>query len=85
MLLGDLLVRKGVLDADRLAAALDQQTGQDQKLGRILLANGCIASEDLTAALSRQSGLPQVDLTECWIHISSATPRLTANASMGVR
>lgn len=64
MLLGDLLVRNGVLDADRLAAALDQQTGQDQKLGRILLANGCIASEDLTAALSRQSGLPRVDLTE---------------------
>ena len=64
VLLGDLLVRAGVLEAERLAAALDQQAGQDQRLGRILIANRSISPEDLAAALSRQSGLGRVDLRD---------------------
>jgi hypothetical protein len=61
-LLGDLLVEAGALDDRMLARALDQQAGQDQKLGRILLANRQISPDDLGAALSRQSGLGRVDL-----------------------
>ena len=64
VLLGDLLVRAGVLEAEGLAAALDQQAGQDQRLGRILIANRSISPEDLAAALSRQSGLGRVDLRD---------------------
>jgi cellulose synthase/poly-beta-1,6-N-acetylglucosamine synthase-like glycosyltransferase len=61
-LLGELLVRAGALAPAALAEALDQQTGQDQRLGRILVANGLVTDEALGAALSRQSGIGQIDL-----------------------
>lgn len=60
--IGDVLVQSGVLDADTLAEALEQQSRQDQRLGRILIANRKISREDLAAALSRQSGLGRIDL-----------------------
>lgn len=61
-LLGDLLVEAGALDAAQLAEALEQQSQQDQRLGRILISNRLISGDDLGRALSRQSGLGIVDL-----------------------
>jgi cellulose synthase/poly-beta-1,6-N-acetylglucosamine synthase-like glycosyltransferase len=60
--LGEILVEAGALDAGTLAAALEQQSQQDQRLGRILVANGQVSPDDLGAALSRQSGLGRIDL-----------------------
>lgn len=61
-LLGDLLLRSGDVEAERLDAALEAQRSQDQPLGRILLASRAITPAALAAALSRQSGLGLVDL-----------------------
>ena len=60
--LGEILIEAGALDAEKLAAALDQQAQQDQKIGRILVANELISRDDLGRALARQSGLGQIDL-----------------------
>jgi cellulose synthase/poly-beta-1,6-N-acetylglucosamine synthase-like glycosyltransferase len=72
-LLGDVLVRAGAIDPERLAEALDQQRHQDQRLGRILVANRLISGEDLGAALSTQSGLGRIDLRK-----TPADPELVA-------
>ena len=60
--LGELLVEAGALEPGQLAEALEQQAGQDQRLGRILVANGLISADDLGAALARQSGIGRIDL-----------------------
>lgn len=60
--IGELLIEAGALDAQGLAAALEAQQHQDQRLGRILIAGGKVSGEDLRAALARQSGLGLVDL-----------------------
>lgn len=72
-LLGDVLIKSGVLDASGLAEALRQQSGQDQRLGRILVANRIISHEDLNTALSRQSGIGRIDL-----RATPVDPSLTA-------
>ncbi len=59
--LGKLLIDKGVVTEATVAAAIEDQAQQDQKLGRILVANHGMERRDLTAALSRQSGLGEVD------------------------
>ncbi len=60
--LGELLVEAGALQSDALARALEQQSQQDQRIGRILIANRLISDDDLGAALARQSGIGQIDL-----------------------
>lgn len=64
VLLGDVLVKSGALDATTLAAALEQQQAQDARLGHILISNRMISNEDLGAALSAQSRIGRVSLRE---------------------
>lgn len=60
--LGDMLLRAGSVDPTGLAAALEDQRGQDAPLGAILVATGAISGADLNAALARQAGLSRIDL-----------------------
>jgi type IV pilus assembly protein PilB len=52
--LGDILVRKGLLNEDRLNQALTAQASCNSRLGEILSAMGWLSEEDLARALAEQ-------------------------------
>jgi hypothetical protein len=52
--LGQILLRRGLLSAEKLEAALETQTRTGAKLGEILTEAGEISAEDLRAALREQ-------------------------------
>jgi type II secretory ATPase GspE/PulE/Tfp pilus assembly ATPase PilB-like protein len=54
--LGDLLVQKGVIQPDRLRAALVEQQTTGKKLGEIFVKNGDLSDEDLERYLVMQHG-----------------------------
>lgn len=62
---GELLIRRALIEPDDLAVALarQRQRGDDLPIGRILVDMGAISDETLTLVLAEQSGLPVVDLT----------------------
>ena len=64
--LGEILIRRALIDQDDLALALAQQDleGRDAPLGRLLVNLGAISDVTLTAALAEQSGLAVVDLDD---------------------
>jgi hypothetical protein len=53
--LGQLLVRRGLLSADELQAALDQQERTGGLLGEILLRNGLLSRLALASSLHEQA------------------------------
>jgi hypothetical protein len=53
--LGELLVERGLLSADELAAALDEQERTGGFLGEILIRRGLLSSIALTSTLSEQA------------------------------
>ena len=63
-LLGETLVRAGLVAESTLVQALARQRDLDAPLGRILIADRAISADDLVAALARQSDLLQADLRE---------------------
>ncbi len=52
--LGEILVRKGLLNEDRLAQALSSQRSSGSRLGEVLAAMGWLSEEDLAKALAEQ-------------------------------
>jgi general secretion pathway protein E len=56
--LGEILIRRGLLEKDDLERALELQKERGDKLGKILIDLGFIASRDLLSALSEQLGVP---------------------------
>jgi hypothetical protein len=60
--LGDLLVSKGLVDADQLAEALVESRQKGDLLGRVLLRRGFVFEEELARTLAEQWGLPFVSL-----------------------
>jgi type IV pilus assembly protein PilB len=60
--LGEVLISHGVIDSDKLIAALSDQRAFGGKLGRTLVDLGYVSEEQLMAALSEQLGLEVVDL-----------------------
>jgi type IV pilus assembly protein PilB len=60
--LGDLLISHGVIDEEKLVAALSDQRAFGGKLGRTLVDLGYVTEDQLIRALSQQLGLPTVDL-----------------------
>ena len=60
--LGDILVSQGVIDQEKLIAALSDQFAFGGKLGRTLIDLGYVSEEELLRALSEQLGLDTVDL-----------------------
>ena len=60
--LGDILISQGVIDEEKLIAALSDQRAFGGKLGRTLVDLGYASEDQLMRALSTQLGLDQVDL-----------------------
>jgi type II secretory ATPase GspE/PulE/Tfp pilus assembly ATPase PilB-like protein len=56
--LGEILVRHGVLSADRLEAALQEQKGRGGRLGAVLVDAGFCSEEQIATALASQFRLP---------------------------
>jgi hypothetical protein len=60
--LGDLLVSKGYITEEQLAAALVESRSSGERLGRVLVRNGWAYEQELARALSEQWGLPFVNI-----------------------
>lgn len=60
--LGDILIQRGVIDEEKLIAALSDQRAFGGKLGRTLVDLGYVTEDQLVGALSEQLGLETVDL-----------------------
>jgi len=60
--LGDILIAQGVIDEEKLIAALSDQRAFGGKLGRTLVDLGYVNEEQLMRALAEQLGLETVDL-----------------------
>lgn len=62
-LIGEMLVKKGVISPDQLGIALDEQKRTGKKLASILMNLGFAREEDIAVALSEQIGYPYIDLS----------------------
>lgn len=61
IILGDLLLRAGVITEDQLQTALAEQKKWGGKLGYLLVEMNFLEEETLVKALSKQLGLPRID------------------------
>ena len=61
-LLGEILIERGLLTAEQLAMALEDQLTTKELLGVIIVRKGFVKQKDLLAALSERFNLPLVDL-----------------------
>jgi type IV pilus assembly protein PilB len=59
---GELLVEMGVLTAEQLETALDEQKTSHMRIGEILLTRGLITNTQLTEALAQRLGVRYLDL-----------------------
>ncbi len=62
-LIGDLLVREGLLTEDQLKAALAEQRSNGYRLGYNIVAMGFVSETDLTRILARKYRVKAVDLS----------------------
>ncbi len=62
ILLGELLIKKGLITPVDLAIALEEQKRSGGRLGKILINKGLITKQDLLNALSAQHRIPEIDL-----------------------
>ncbi len=61
--LGDILVRDGLITADQLKRALQEQRSSGMRLGYTLVKLGFIEETEITKMLARQYRMPAVDLS----------------------
>ncbi len=62
--LGDLLVQQGLIAAEQLKHALDEQKRTGRKLGRVLVESNYVTEEGISTALARQLGADFIDLRQ---------------------
>ncbi|UCC49516.1 MAG: type IV-A pilus assembly ATPase PilB [Gemmatimonadota bacterium] len=62
-LIGDLLVREGLITEEQLKAALNEQRANGHRLGYTLVAMGMVSETDLTRVLARKYRVKAVDLS----------------------
>jgi type IV pilus assembly protein PilB len=62
-LIGDLLVREGLITEDQLRSALQEQRTNGHRLGYTLVAMGMVSETDLTRVLARKYRVKAVDLS----------------------
>ncbi len=62
--IGDLLYREGVITADQLAKALQEQKQSGTRIGYNLVKMGFVAEVELTKVLAKQHKMPAVDLSQ---------------------
>jgi len=63
LLLGQLLIRRGLISDDQLAGALSEQESTREYLGEILVRRGLLTEAQLTEALAEQLEIPCARLT----------------------
>jgi type IV pilus assembly protein PilB len=61
--LGELLKEQGIISADQLHKALEQQKAQGGRIGYHLVQMGFVNEDQITALLSRQFSVPSVNLS----------------------
>jgi type IV pilus assembly protein PilB len=61
-LIGEMLVKSGIIDQKRLDEALDRQEKEHKRLGEILIDLGYISAKELIWILSEQANMPFVEL-----------------------
>lgn len=59
--LGDLLVQQGLIVAEQLKHALDEQKRTGRKLGRVLVESNYVTEEGISTARTRQLGADFID------------------------
>jgi hypothetical protein len=62
-LIGDLLVREGLITEEQLRAALQEQRANGYRLGYTLVSMGVVSETDLTRVLARKYRVKAVDLS----------------------
>jgi len=62
--IGELLLKAGLVDEDKLATALESQSQHGGKLGYILVEQLAVSEEELADILSVQKGIPRVTLAD---------------------
>lgn len=60
---GEILIKRGLIDKAQLDTALERQRITGDKLGRLLIKLGFLSEEELGNALSEQINVPHVDLS----------------------
>ena len=70
---GALLIHKGLLTADGLHLALNEQSRSGLSLGRVLIDNALVSESDLVSTLANQLGLPFVDLSDYAVDATAVT------------
>ena len=61
--IGDLLFREGLITADQLSRALQEQKQTGMRIGYSLVKLGFVHEIELTKILARQHKMPAVDLS----------------------
>ena len=69
--LGDILISQGVIDAEKISAALADQQAFGGKLGRTLVELGYLSEAQLVTGLAEQLGLATVDLSTAEIEVDA--------------
>ena len=69
--LGDILIAQGVIDEEKLLAALSDQRAFGGKLGRTLVDLGYVTEDELVHGLAQQLGLETIDLDTAEIEIAA--------------
>ena len=70
--LGSLLINRGLLSADQVKQAFEEQTLTGKRLGEIVVAHELGLAQDLAKALADQNGLEYVDLSETDLDLDAA-------------
>lgn len=80
MKLGQLLVKKRIIDEDQLRAVLSRQRGEGSRLGEILVRLGLVSKRDVLSALATQPGflLDSVALAQVEPAVARLVPRRVA-------
>lgn len=61
--LGELLIDRGLVSAEQLESALQQQSRSGARLGTVLVELGYVSEDDLTDVVSERLGIPRVSLS----------------------
>lgn len=82
--IGTLLLRRGLIDVERLELALSEREQSGRRLGEVLVSWGWVSSRDVAVALAEQFQLPFHDLNaspapvDGWQVHEGAAPQLAA-------
>jgi MshEN domain len=71
-MLGTILIKKGIINSEKLEQALEQQKQSDERLGKILIQLGYATEEDILSCMAVQAGIPYISLEGYNINLKSA-------------